>query len=255
MAGTGRTGFNSIKEQSTQVALHAAPSWTASGLGYFNSDFTTDLVFQNSTTGEVQIWFMSGTDRVGFASAKEQTSGATLLGSWRIVGVGDMDRDGQTDILFQDPVSGQLQVWFMAGTDRRAFAPIVEQATQQPLAVTAPWRVGDFNSDGRIDVVGHNTTTGEIQVWLMDGTNRTSFVYVNDAATGGRLIGPSPWRLNGAGDVNFDGQTDIIFRNTSTGNLQVSFLNGVTRIGFSDVKEQATGAIISAPSPWVLVGD
>ena len=35
--------------------------------------------------------------------------------------------------------------------------------------------VADFNQDGKPDIFGHNGSTGEFQVWFMDGATRTSY--------------------------------------------------------------------------------
>jgi hypothetical protein len=35
--------------------------------------------------------------------------------NWRIVGVGDFDKNGQTDLLWQNRTNGQTAVWYMNG--------------------------------------------------------------------------------------------------------------------------------------------
>src|SRR5262249_14285531 len=55
---------------------------------------------------------------------------------------------------------------------------------------------GDFNGDGRTDVLWHNETTGETQIWLMDpqadGLTIQGRATVISRDGGSALVG-SPW--------------------------------------------------------------
>jgi hypothetical protein len=57
---------------------------------------------------------------------------------------------------------------------------------------------------------------------------------------------PGPWTIAETGDFNSDGKSDLLWYNTSTGQLVVSLLNGASVIGgFSP------GTV---GSPWVVQG-
>jgi FG-GAP-like repeat len=93
-----------------QVAIEAgigtAPSgFKIVGTGDFNGDGTTDILFQNPTTGVVAEWEMKAGQL-----AIEAGIGAAPSG-FKIVGTGDFNHDATTDVLFQN--STTLAGWEM----------------------------------------------------------------------------------------------------------------------------------------------
>jgi hypothetical protein len=64
-----------------------------------NNDGLTDLYWRNPATLENQGWWLNplGTGPIGMASVTLPPTGSD--GPWRMVGVGDFDRDGQLDIV------------------------------------------------------------------------------------------------------------------------------------------------------------
>ena len=76
----------------------------------------------------------------------------------------------------------------------------------------------DFNGDGRADILWHTYTTGENNIWLMNGSQ-----IGNSASV--KAVPELVWQVAGLGDFNADGKTDILWRRT-TGENHVWFLNG-----------------------------
>ena len=58
--------------------------------------------------------------------------------------------------------------------------------------------VGDFNRDGNADIVWHNSSTGETQIWFMDGNMLAGRATVVDE-NGPAFVGP-PFSIVGVGD-------------------------------------------------------
>ena len=102
-----------------------------------------DLLWWNRNTGVIQVWFMDGTDRVGFNNVKEQSTQQEhhVTVPWVLVGTGDFNRDGNIDLLWHNHRTGVIQVWFMDGTDRVGVNNVKEQSTQQELhiPITTEW--------------------------------------------------------------------------------------------------------------------
>jgi len=86
-------------------------NWVVAGLGDFNGDGNIDLLFRDTNSGTVAIWFLTSSGGIqSTANVGTVSSGTT----WRIAETGDYNGDGYSDILWADG-SGNLAVWFMNG--------------------------------------------------------------------------------------------------------------------------------------------
>jgi Divergent InlB B-repeat domain/FG-GAP repeat len=73
----------------------------------FGADGYADLVWQNTSTGKREIWFLKN----GVVSSKLSLKTQPL--SWRIAGAGDFDGDGYADLVWQNTSTGQRAIWFL----------------------------------------------------------------------------------------------------------------------------------------------
>ena len=76
-----------------QTAMGGA-GWNVVGVGDFNGDGNSDILWQNSSNGIVVMYEMNGT----------QVIGTTAMGGggWNVAAVGDFNGDGKSDILWQN---------------------------------------------------------------------------------------------------------------------------------------------------------
>jgi hypothetical protein len=95
---------------------------------------------------------------------------------------------------------------------------------------------GDFDGDGKADLLWRNTVTGTAVVWLMDGETRL------DEGSIGTV--PAAWQIAGSGDFNGDGKADILWRNSATGNAVVWQMNGL--------ETAAAQSIGAPPLAWTV---
>jgi hypothetical protein len=91
---------------------------------------------------------------------------------------------------------------------------------------------GDFNGDGTSDILWRNTSTGEVDTWLMN----------NGHVTGGAALGSvsSAWQFAGIGDYTGNGTSDVLWRNTNTGAVDTWIVNNDRLTGGSGISAAST---------------
>jgi hypothetical protein len=218
------------------VNLAAVPSgsggWSAAATGDFNGDGKSDILWRNNASGVVEEWLMNGST----VSSMPNIATVDPSSGWVIRGAADFNGDGKSDILWQNTGSGALQEWAMNGS---SVTSIINLSTIAPATGWSLEGAGDFNGDGNSDLLWQNSNTGQVELWFMDGAGNVSST--PDIAT----VSPaSGWDIEGTGDLNGDGRSDILWRNTSSGVVQAWFMNGTS---FSSAN------IGSAPSNWLAL--
>lgn len=154
------------------------------------------------------------------------TAGFTTFGTWggAVGGVqfGDVDNDGDLDLAVTNSATGQVTVRTNNGAG--SFALTFGTFT---LGSTFPVvRFGDIDGDGDLDIVSANNNGApfaNISVLRNDGVGIFSAATNYPPGGGGGTV------TNGIalGDVDKDGDLDIVVTNNGSDNLSVYFNNGV----------------------------
>jgi hypothetical protein len=128
------------------------PAWKVAGVGDFNGDGRSDILWRNAVTGANAIW------RSANAETQQPVARVANL-SWHVVAVADFNGDGKSDIFWRNTSTGANAIWNSGNsTTQRAVAGV----TNQRWRVTA---TGDFNGDGRFDLFWRNSGTGANVIW------------------------------------------------------------------------------------------
>jgi len=193
--------------------------WRIVGSADFNADGHPDLIWQNDSTRQATVWYMGG------------MQGTTLLGwgylaaksvpGWKIVATADFNGDGRPDLVWQNDSTRQATVWYMGGPQGASLLGWTYLAANN----VPGWKIvgaGDFNGDGRPDLVWQNDSTRQVTVWYMGGTGgsvKTGWGYLASS-------GPAGWTVVGASDLNGDGNADLTWQNDATRELTVWYMGG-----------------------------
>jgi alpha-tubulin suppressor-like RCC1 family protein len=198
----------------TFVRTIADSDWEIRGQGDQDGDGKADLLWRNKTSGQIYFWPMNGTTPL------DEIFVGTVDPAYDIVGTGDFDGDGKSDILWRHTTLGDVWIWLMDGAAAKPGGQVYIDRVDPAYVVKG---VGDLDADTKADIVWHHATTGEVWVWLMDGTTRVSETWVATVPDVG-------YQIVGVADYTGEGKADILWHHTSLGEVWLWPMDGTTRL-------------------------
>jgi hypothetical protein len=211
--------------------------FNVAAVGAFNDGTQPDLVYRNPTTGLTEIQFLNGTSAAGGGALSSNPFGA----DWRIVGAGDFNGAGTDDLVFQRASDGLTEIMFLHGTTETGGGVIPNAAFNSSVWQIAG--VGDFNGDGKPDLVYHNVSTGLTEIQFLNGINGAGGGAIANGA-----FGPE-WNIVGLGDFTGNGNLDLVYQRPSDGLVEIQLLDGTTSVGGGPI----AGSPFNSPD-WRVVG-
>jgi hypothetical protein len=190
------------------------PVW--GDVGDFNADGKTDLVIGSAANNAFTVALSDGT-KLGASPSGIWRPGWGYNPPWG--GVGDFNGDGKDDVIFAGGAANTYAVAISTGV---YFDGPGTQIWLSGWNGNPPWGgVGDFNGDGKDDIVIGSAAQNGFVVALSDGTK------LNGAGTWRSGWGYDPiW--GGVGDFNGDGKDDLIFSTGSTNSYAVALSTGTS---------------------------
>nr|MDJ0911017.1 VCBS repeat-containing protein [Woeseiaceae bacterium] len=143
--------------------------------GDYNGDGRSDILWRNTSNGRNYMFQMNG---ASFTGLPINTVGKQ---SWTVVGSGDYNGDGNSDILWRNYTAqpgssrGRNWVYLMNGN-------LIDQSLLINLEGDLNWDVvgsGDYNQDGRSDILWRHSTRGLNWMYQMNGNVIEETVILN----------------------------------------------------------------------------
>lgn len=189
------------------------------GRADFNGDGHSDLLWQNVSSGYLAAWTLKGNSLL----SSDLLSHRNQDNNWRMVATGDFNGDGKPDIVWHHITQGWVGVWYMNGLT------LIDSVYLSVNRVAdTDWQIagsGDFNGDGKPDIVWQHRTQRWLAVWLMDGITVTA----SELMTPNQIF-DSQWRIVGIADINLDSKADLVWRHRDSGDIGAWLMNGLTLI-------------------------
>ena len=219
---------------STDIGTHPA-GWQPSLTGDFNGDGTSDALWFNAATNNVDIWSIQNGQWAGSSDVGAHPAG------WQPSAAGDFNGDGTDDVLWFNPATNHVDIWTMANGHWAGSSDVGPHPPGYTVA-----GAGDFNNDGTSDVLWYNAATGDTEVWML--ANGQWSASVN--------IGPHPpgWQPAGVGDFNRDGTSDVLWHNPTTNDAEVWMISNGQWAGSVNIGSHPAGYHVAAVGDFARDG-
>jgi hypothetical protein len=171
-----------------------------------------------------------------------KTTGTVTVGVQRLASPLDFNSDGMTDLVLQHEDTGCMVLWQMNGVS------LIAQQWITPNCVDPSWRISgyaDFDKDGKMDLLFQNVSSGQILVWLLNGTTLKEQLWLSAQPS------TSAWRVAALGDFDGDSKVDVILQNRDDGRMLAWLLNGAKGV---TLKLQQFLSPSAADPNWRIVG-
>jgi hypothetical protein len=206
---------------SSDIGAHPAGYAPISGRD-FTGDGTSDVLWYNSTTNDIDLWKISNGKWAGSADIGAHPAGYSPAGT------ADFNHDGTADLIWYNPTSGDVDLWKISNGQWAGSSDIgVHPLGWQPVGS------GDFNGDGTADVLWYNPTTNDAEVWMIQNGHWAGSVDIG--------AHPAGWRLLGSGDMDGDHTSDAIWFNPATNDIDVWKISNGHWAGSTDIGAHPAG--------------
>ncbi len=212
MDGISISDFGPINQATDQ-------DWKIEGLGDFDGDGDSDVIWRHAVSGHNLIYLMDGKTLSSAGILNQVTT------DWEIEGTGDFDGDGKDDILWRNQNTGVNLVYIMDGISIATGTAVINTLSDTFYKIVG---VGDFNNDGKADILWRHATTGDIVIYLMNGAVISNAGLVTTFAD-------SNWKIVGVGDFDRDSKSDILWHNATSGIAAVWLLDNFSIKDFGTI--------------------
>ncbi|WP_251955889.1 DUF4347 domain-containing protein [Nostoc commune] len=215
--GGGTTAYSAATETaSITIALLVGLRPYSIVTGDFNKDGNTDLVTANKSSQSVSVLLGKGDGTFNPAS-NFSVVGFNGLNPYSVA-VADFNKDGNTDLVTANNTSSNISVLFGDGKATGGFGPAINFALPSGSSSPVSIAMGDFNKDGKSDIVTANNASQNVSVLLGDGNG--GFAVAKNFRVPSRPTSVT------VGDFNGDGKSDLAVTSSYFNNVSILLGNG-----------------------------
>ena len=226
-------GRSHIRAQRGTANLTTNLEWQLAGIGDFNGDGRDDVLLRHARGS----WFYYPMNGRSHIRAQRGTANLTTNLEWQLAGIGDFNGDGRDDVLlrhargswFYYPMNGRSHIRAQRGT-----ANLTTNLEWQPAGI------GDFNGDGRDDVLLRHARGS----WFYYPMNGRSHIRAQRGTA--NLTTNLEWQPAGIGDLNGDRRDDVLLRH-ARGSWFYYPMNGR-----SHIRAQRGTANLTTDTRWAI---
>ncbi len=222
--------------ETVQIGMAPEPqaSWRITAVYDIENNGSPDLLWHNSETGERRAWIMER-----LVKADDVSYGAQGRPNLVIVGLHDMDGDGNPDAILQNR-HGRSLIWFM---DRYT------KLEERHLAFSNPnWaNVGaaDMGADGYTNIIWENKVFRGRNYWTLDD----NYERIEDRSEQFYFTGTA-WQIVALHDMDGDGKPDIIWEHIDDGRRTIWLITDMQQ----SPDEMRRGIFATKDPAWSIVG-
>ncbi len=197
--------LNPVVGRLTSYAFNVAGSTAAAKLTDVNGDGKSDLLWRNTSSGQVYRMLMNG-----LAISSQGVAYTETNLQWSIVGDADFTGDGITDLLWRNSVTGDIYLQPFNSSGLPSGGTVIYREANAAWKIVA---TPDLDGNGRADILWHNSSTGQVFAILSGGTGvlATGFIYTEPN---------TQWQIAGVGDLSGSGKSNqLVWQNQGTGHV------------------------------------
>ncbi len=215
--GGGTTAYSSVTEIGSISIIHntfdVGLRPYSIVVGDFDKDGNTDLVTANKSSQTVSLLLGNG-DGTFKSASNFSTVGFNGL-SPSSVAVADFNKDGKLDLVTANSISNNISLLLGKGDGSfQAAVNFALESASAPISIA----VGDFNKDGKSDIVTVNNASQNISVLLGNGSG--------GFGTAKNFKVPSRPSSVTVSDFNGDGKSDLAVTSSYFNNVSILLGNG-----------------------------
>ena len=172
-------------------------------------DVQLPALYWQHDDGDLKVWFMNGTEKVGSEVFDSLDSG------WEVKGVVDATGNGTPDIYLFNRAAGEVELWLMEGLEKET---VIEITNPHPDRddIDPVWEmmaVYDLNGSGEPDIIWQaleGPNEGHLAVWMMEDQQayQTNRLY---NVPGKPYVDPN-WEIGSIYDLLGDGEPEVIWQ-------------------------------------------